>query len=106
MKFTYVNFNFTYSSRPITVLTEIQSDQAIMSGSSTQSLTDGRKAPFTESTCDEVMEAVDTRSSIGISSEMRRARLEVSFKRSHNRTVNLMNDSLRPDFTINICSKI
>ena len=100
LKLTCVNFNSTYSSRPITVFTEIQSSdqQPIMSGSSTQSLDDGRKAPFTESTCDEVLENIDTRSSIGISSELRRARLEVSLERSRKRTVNLMNFSLRIDF--------
>ena len=94
LKFTHVNFNFNYSSRPITVLFQIPTKRSTtMSGSSTHSLTsltDGRKAPFTESTCNEVFEEIDTRSSIGITSELRRARLEVSLKRSPKRTVNLM----------------
>ena len=43
------------------------------------SLDDGRKAPFTESTCEEVLETGGDTRSVGLSSELHRAPLEVSF---------------------------
>ena len=49
-----------------------------MSDESVTSLDDGRKAPFTESTCEGILDNIDTQSSVGITNEMERARLEVS----------------------------
>ena len=51
-----------------------------MSGSSVTSLDDGRKAPFTESVCAEVFDNIETQSSVGITDELERARLEVRCK--------------------------
>ena len=57
-----------------------------MSGSSVTSLDDRRKAPFTESTCEGVLDNIDAQSSVGISSVLDRARLEVSFNGLNTRS--------------------
>ena len=45
---------------------------------SIKELTDGRKAPFTPSVCEEVFNAVETQSSAGVTDVLERARLGVS----------------------------
>ena len=60
------------------------------SDESVTSLDDRRKAPFTESTCEEVLDNIDTQSSMGITEEMERARLEVSLNGLNTRVALLV----------------
>ena len=76
---TRVNFNLlTVRDRLLSELPKSKSTMSL-SGSSVHSLDNGLKAPYTESTCEQVLEAGGDTRSVGLSSELRRARVEVSF---------------------------